>query len=899
MSILRNDSLQVAAPKDVDSRYDNDGAGYADITAVNSAILESFRYVGLTVNIQGVEHWYSAGTGDGDLIEKKLSSSLQNISDDTGNSVVIGNSSTAGSTSITVNSSDTNADVVIIPKGTGTLKALGNHQANISEDSDVITLGYFNANNSPANPGGSNTEIQFNNAGSFGASSNLTFSSNTLSVNGTDIDSAGVSFTAPGGAFLLHESISQTLTVGVSNSGSGNASNGAYIQLAGTSNDGDLEMYSGSNGDVVIHTGTTSRLTFTNGGRITTSNYTPNSGNADDLATIGYVNGVASTGVSFGTSGDVPFTNGTTDNYSYESIFSYNSTTNELTIDGLLLDGANSMYGNSSDAGVTTVSGGSFPGLNNGAFIRTYGATNGAAPRSVRIYGNEVTFNIGTTSLGSQVASINSSGDWDFDGNDLGGVGAISASSLTASGTLSLQGSTNKLILATGNTRVRDAVLLFESDAVGQGSIVIPSAPSLNIQDNMLRVNTPGNLQIRASGAWQDVAGSSLTVGSDNRIPYSNSLGNDFDYSSNLVFNNDNTLSISGSSTVTNITGGTTTISNIGNGKSLLLTSSQMTFDTGPSTSGVDFNIGDGVDSGSNPYLNSRFYVGTLSTSVSTRPLWRILNGSTTVATLGADGDWDFSGNNLENIGSVDGVTLQTGGSATAFLNAQGSYVSIPGGSDGSTNNVNVSDGSGGFSSSNAFISSSTLTIGSVLLNGSTRTLGTTSPGDLNLSPTSGNINANSNRITNVTDPTSDQDAATKIYTDLEAFHQTGDYSPTLQSASQLTSSQVNAALFFEIGNVVHVQGSIDISESSFTQTFGAPVVFRMPLPIASNFTSQYDCHGTGNRRLDGEGSDGDAAVSISASTTNNQAIFEYDPVSVISGELSGFIDFSFTYRVR
>ena len=48
----------------------NAGNPYTDIAEVNSEILFAVRYDGMTVNIQGVEYWYTAGLGDTDLVVK-------------------------------------------------------------------------------------------------------------------------------------------------------------------------------------------------------------------------------------------------------------------------------------------------------------------------------------------------------------------------------------------------------------------------------------------------------------------------------------------------------------------------------------------------------------------------------------------------------------------------------------------------------------------------------------------------------------------------------------------------------------------------------------------------------------------------------------------------------------
>lgn len=71
MAISFNDNLRISGPKPLDAKYLNtSNLPYVSIAEVNSSILESERYIGLTVNINNVEHWYELATGDGDLVIK-------------------------------------------------------------------------------------------------------------------------------------------------------------------------------------------------------------------------------------------------------------------------------------------------------------------------------------------------------------------------------------------------------------------------------------------------------------------------------------------------------------------------------------------------------------------------------------------------------------------------------------------------------------------------------------------------------------------------------------------------------------------------------------------------------------------------------------------------------------
>jgi hypothetical protein len=71
MAITLNDNLKINVGAPVDSKYLNAlNLPYTSVGAVNSAIAESQRYVGLTVNINNVEYWYGAGVTDINLVLK-------------------------------------------------------------------------------------------------------------------------------------------------------------------------------------------------------------------------------------------------------------------------------------------------------------------------------------------------------------------------------------------------------------------------------------------------------------------------------------------------------------------------------------------------------------------------------------------------------------------------------------------------------------------------------------------------------------------------------------------------------------------------------------------------------------------------------------------------------------
>jgi hypothetical protein len=78
MAIQYNENIKIAAPLPLDSRYlslrtsGGNPLPYSSTTEVNTTIISSERYIGLTVNINNVEYWYMDGIADGDLILKTI-----------------------------------------------------------------------------------------------------------------------------------------------------------------------------------------------------------------------------------------------------------------------------------------------------------------------------------------------------------------------------------------------------------------------------------------------------------------------------------------------------------------------------------------------------------------------------------------------------------------------------------------------------------------------------------------------------------------------------------------------------------------------------------------------------------------------------------------------------------
>lgn len=119
----------------------------------------------------------------------------------------------------------------------------GSITGTLSSQTDLQTALNLKLNSSAFVPAGSNTQIQFNNSGAFGASANLTFSSNLLTITGnqtiTDTISAG-SGSLAGSSLNIATTWNTTgspaaIKLNVTNTASGASSMLLDLQVASTS----------------------------------------------------------------------------------------------------------------------------------------------------------------------------------------------------------------------------------------------------------------------------------------------------------------------------------------------------------------------------------------------------------------------------------------------------------------------------------------------------------------------------------------------------------------------------------------------------------------------------------------------------------------------------------------
>ena len=73
MAIILNDNIKINAGKPADAKYLNlSNQPYGSTGETNATIPITERYVGLTVNVLGLEYWYKDGVADGDLVLKTV-----------------------------------------------------------------------------------------------------------------------------------------------------------------------------------------------------------------------------------------------------------------------------------------------------------------------------------------------------------------------------------------------------------------------------------------------------------------------------------------------------------------------------------------------------------------------------------------------------------------------------------------------------------------------------------------------------------------------------------------------------------------------------------------------------------------------------------------------------------
>lgn len=240
----------------------------------------------------------------------------------------------------------------------------------------------------------------------------------------------------------------------------------------------------------------------------------------------------------------------------------------------------------------------------------------------------------------------------------------------------------------TGNINIGNGIgnLTFDGPIINNLGILI-----FNSYGSGNRTGTPTYyLAVDSSGnVIEETLPITVNIGTDNQIPFVNAEGTDFEYSTSLTFDGSNFRVLNNFVVTFN---GETMYFDLGNSNS-----------TGEIGAKVFF----ADDVGSLPVMSfvSEFDDGS---SLTVRPLFAWYNGSTKVGQISAAGDWNFQGNNLNNIGQLNVDNLRLSGSTFSSTNIDGDIFITPNGSGEVTVNGNLRVTGDGTFSGNVSIANST-----------------------------------------------------------------------------------------------------------------------------------------------------------------------------------------------
>ena len=181
------------------------------------------------------------------------------------------NGSITGTGALTFTAGGTNTNVVLVPNGSGTVDVSGKKITSVAApeaNTDAANKQYVDTAIDNLGAAGSNTQIQFNNAGEFGASANFTFNSTTNAMvvgptsTGIKIDGAANTITTTGTDADLILSPNGNGSVVLDSSGSGVIESGAGetltvrgatgLTLQATANDITMAVAAGTTAKVTV-----------------------------------------------------------------------------------------------------------------------------------------------------------------------------------------------------------------------------------------------------------------------------------------------------------------------------------------------------------------------------------------------------------------------------------------------------------------------------------------------------------------------------------------------------------------------------------------------------------------------------------------------------------------------
>lgn len=133
--------------------------------------------------------------------------------------------------------------------------------------------------------------------------------------------------------------------------------------------------------------------------------------------------------------------------------------------------------------------------------------------------------------------------------------------------------------------------------------------------------------------------------------------------------------------------------------------------------------------------------------------------------------------------------------------------------------------------------------------------------------------------------------ATGKLHTDFVPAGYTttasGTYTPTLTGVTNVSSTTARKCQYMRVGNTVTVAGQLDVIPTSNN----TGIVVGLSLPVASNFTTAYECGGAGHSSDVTANAHG---ASIYADATNNRAEMTYYETHGATDTIT----FTFTYEV-
>lgn len=116
---------------------------------------------------------------------------------------------------------------------------------------------------------------------------------------------------------------------------------------------------------------------------------------------------------------------------------------------------------------------------------------------------------------------------------------------------------------------------------------------------------------------------------------------------------------------------------------------------------------------------------------------------------------------------------------------------------------------------------------------------------------------------------------------------QTGTYTPTLTNSTNVSSSTAFACQYMRVGSIVTVSGKLQVTCS----VDSADSILHFSLPIASDFTQDYQLSGVGCFYIQDSGETG---ICLYADATNNRGSMNFESRSTSSENLF----FTFTYQI-